>query len=89
MTLETAQQIANFVNNWNNLQTYISYWQSWSNSSAVICQVLISDPNFSTILSSDQQSWIQNSQTFFSGVQAQMPAPPVLIPIIPPSIPEN
>ena len=83
MTLPTAQQTADFVNNWNQFQTYISYWCSWCKSSKSICNALINDPNFSTILSADQQSWIQNCQTFFSSVESQMPAPPVLIPINP------
>lgn len=60
-----AQATADFVNDWNNFQTYITYFMQWAGQCGSLANSLIANPNFSTILTPDQQVWVQLCQTYF------------------------
>lgn len=72
----SAQQIADFVQQWNDFGTAINNGASWCFKCIDMSDALISNPNFTTILSADQQQWVINANTYFKSLPASMPPTP-------------
>lgn len=77
MSLPTnAQQIADFVKAWDDYQMAIANGGSWCYKCIEIGTSLVSNPNFSTILSEAQQQWVQQCLTFFNSLPTGLPPQP-------------
>ena len=80
MPTQAALALENFMSNYQAYQNAVSFAMQWNSQIISLAQILSSDTNYSTALSSDEQSALQSN---LSAAQAAGVSPIVANPVSP------
>lgn len=75
-TLTEAQAMVAFVSTWEEHQQAVANGASWCGKCIALAAALQADPNFTLLLSAEQQQWVNDCVTFYQSLFINMPTQP-------------